>query len=1124
MVPDAGVSLTKFCCWAFFGCTLNAEYDDPGPPDDPLGQGAEPVDLATGQFLLTATDLVLPARLPIVIQRGYYSRRGGIGGASPGPFGFKTTFNFEKEVQPFGTALGYIQPTGRTDLFQRQADGTFQNLRFPFLRGIVLTVAPDSTRAIRFKDGSLERYSATGRLIEQRDRFGNAITIQRDGVGNIQTITAPDGRQLRVTYDTSGRIVTITDPLNRTVSYAYDGFGRLASVTNPAGGITRYTYDLSHRLLTITDPRGTTFLTNVYDPAGRVVQQTQADGGIWRFAYTTVGSTITETRLTDPRGNTSVTRFNGARYVVEQVDALGQVTRFTRDPQTNVLLTTTDPLGRTTRVTYDTNGNAASITDPAGNVTSSTYEPVFNKATSITNPLGNVIRFEYDLQGNLTAVVDPLVARTTIAYNAFGQPVRTTDPLGNTTTFTYDATGNVATIADPLGNSTRREYDAVSRLVKQIDPRGKLTTFAYDPLNRLSQIVDATGGVTRMSYDGNGNLLTVTDARGNTITHTHDAMDRLATRTDALGRIERFEYDAAGNLIRHTDRNGRVTVYAHDAADRRVAATYADGASTMFTYDAANRVSQVADSAGGTVINQYDAPGRLAAKLGPFGTVSYQYDALGRRTRFDAPGQAPTTYGYDAASRLTQITQGAQIVSIEYDPAGRRARLILPNGVFTDYQYDAASRLTALIYRNAAGPLGDLSYQYDPSGSLVQLAGSLARTLLPEPVTTAAYDAENRQLNLGDKTLSYDGAGNLTSLTDPAGLTTYTWDARNRLVGLAGPGINASFAYDAFGRRLSKTVDSTTTHYLYDGPDIAQEVRDLGPVGYLRLLGIDAPLARNGEEFYLADSLGSIVGITDVTGSVGTRYIYNPFGSTTAEGAASENALQFTGRENDGTGLYYYRARYYAPALHRFLSQDLVMRLGANRYVYVQNTPLNAIDPFGLDTIIIHGGSPSKGPGGASRFLGGNEGLRNLQQDLTLRQEPVAIFNSGQQKDIVELAKRIQAAGRPLFIVGHSLGGQRALAVVNELLNAGITPDHVFTIDPFIANDTMAPPGGPLTNFYQMQSFINGRPIIDATNIQISGAGVGHFSITNHPLVRNTIVNTITGGLQAEAPSPGGRY
>jgi len=88
----------------------------------------------------------------------------------------------------------------------------------------------------------------------------------------------------------------------------------------------------------------------------------------------------------------------------------------------------------------------------------------------------------------------------------------------------------------------------------------------------------------------------------------------------------------------------------------------------------------------------------------------------------------------------------------------------------------------------------------------------------------------------------------------------------------------------------------------------------------------------------------------DNSGAVQTQYSYEPFGTTTATGAANGNVFQFTGRENDGTGLYYFRARYYHPGLQRFISEDPIGFRGGdwNLYAYVRNNPVRYRDPMGL--------------------------------------------------------------------------------------------------------------------------------------------------------------------------------
>lgn len=99
----------------------------------------------------------------------------------------------------------------------------------------------------------------------------------------------------------------------------------------------------------------------------------------------------------------------------------------------------------------------------------------------------------------------------------------------------------------------------------------------------------------------------------------------------------------------------------------------------------------------------------------------------------------------------------------------------------------------------------------------------------------------------------------------------------------------------------------------------------------------------------LPDALGSTVALGDGTGTLQTQYTYEPFGSVSQTGAASTSSFKYTGREDDGTGLYYYRARYYQPRLQRFIREDPIgLRGGAHLYAYVYNDPLTFTDPKGL--------------------------------------------------------------------------------------------------------------------------------------------------------------------------------
>jgi RHS repeat-associated protein len=105
----------------------------------------------------------------------------------------------------------------------------------------------------------------------------------------------------------------------------------------------------------------------------------------------------------------------------------------------------------------------------------------------------------------------------------------------------------------------------------------------------------------------------------------------------------------------------------------------------------------------------------------------------------------------------------------------------------------------------------------------------------------------------------------------------------------------------------------------------------------------------SGARTFLTDALGSTVALTDPAGAITTSYTYEPYGKTTVTGTASTNSQQFTGRETDATGLYYFRARHYHPTFGRFISEDPAGFAAGdpNLYRYVAASPTNATDPDG---------------------------------------------------------------------------------------------------------------------------------------------------------------------------------
>ncbi len=266
--------------------------------------------------------------------------------------------------------------------------------------------------------------------------------------------------------------------------------------------------------------------------------------------------------------------------------------------------------------------------------------------------------------------------------------------------------------------------------------------------------------------------------------------------------------------------------------------------------------------------------------------------------------------------------------------------------------------------------------------------------------------------------------GNLTG----DGTNTYTWNTRNQLTGISGS-TTASFLCDALGRRESKTINGTATNFLYDGLNIEQELNGTTPtVNYLTGENIDETFSRTdsgGAESYLTDNLDSTLALTSSSGAISTSYSYEPYGNTTASGTSSTNALQYTGRENDGTGLYYFRARYYSPTYERFISSDQMGLIGGiNTYAYVFGNPVNYADPLGL--YCLSAAAINGIAGSASGALAGGAALAELG--------PVGILAGAFVGGV--------AGGAIGYFSSPALGNQVALGAVGggaEGLNAPIS-------------------------------------------------------------------------------------
>ncbi|WP_308142812.1 RHS repeat-associated core domain-containing protein [Burkholderia pseudomallei] len=977
LAPDPGVAFTMA-----LGAGASASTTGGGTDQMTCNKSlAHPVDLQTGLMFHHWNDLAINDIMPLVLERGYTS-----GDTTSHAFGIGSNTNFgmylyNASTYPSGSSwnsLTLVLSCGERINFNL-ISGT---ATWPFPAGTVwahtgtnsafygatMQFVFDNTAIgahwlITLKDGT--QYALTrhvpNSLEWMQDRYGNQTQFTYNG-GLLQQAISPSGRSLTFNYDSGNRITSVTDNSGRTVSYAYDSAGTLATVTYPDNTTEQYTYDANHRMLTMQDRRGHVWVTNQYDANGRVTKQTYPDNTSYQFAYTTdSNNNVTATTVTNPNGNQEQVQFDPvSHYPSSDTQAYGtslaQTTTFNREPS-GLVDTVTDALGRTTAYTHDALGNITSITRLSGTsnavTTNFTYTSDFNQLASVTDPLGHAASFGYT-NGCLTQVTDALGHSTTIQCNAAGQPVALKDALGNSVTFAYQGY-DLQSITDPLSRTINYVVDTLGRRIATRDALGNVTLAQYDTNNRPVSATDALNQTTTLNYDGNGNLLSVTLPNTGVINYAYDSRNRLITRTDAMNQGESWTYDGMGHVLTHTDRKGQVTDVSYDALDRRSLVSYADGSGIQSSYDAGNRLTSLTDSKSGTLSWGYDGLDRVTGTSSSLGSVNYTYDAANRRTSMTAAAQATANYIYDNANRLTSITQGSETVQLAYDADNRRATLTLPNGISVNYGYDNASELTGLTYTQSNGnALGNLVYGYDADGRIISKSGTFATDVLPTATTQpATFDLNDRKTSFNGQALTYDANGNLTS----DGTNTYSWNARNQLVQISqGSNTQLSFAYDALGRRIGKTVQGVATQFLYDGNNVVQEAQGSTINPILVGLGIDERFARNdvtGRTYFLKDQINSTIALIDPSGVVKQQYSYDPYGNVmpTDTTTGFTNPYQYTGREADTAGLYYYRARYYSPMTTGFISEDPIAFGGGQLsfYAYVGGNPLSYRDPLGLD-------------------------------------------------------------------------------------------------------------------------------------------------------------------------------
>jgi RHS repeat-associated protein len=598
--------------------------------------------------------------------------------------------------------------------------------------------------------------------------------------------------------------------------------------------------------------------------------------------------------------------------------------------------------------------------------------------------------YAYDASGNLTSVTDANGTTTTYHYDLFNRLEQVIQPGNTTTTYAYDPSGSLTTVTDAEGHVTSYTYDDLGRLVQTDSPDTGVTLYSYDEGGNLRFKVQNNNSI-EYRYDALGRLTNIlySDPAQN-VTMTYDSgaganlMGRLASVADASGLTE-YSYDDNGHLEMETRTvNGivYVTGYSYDAAGNLRSITYPTGQTIDYQPDPADpaRISTV-------VLNPSGSNQILASAI--------TYKPFGPAAAMTLGNGIAVTKTYDKNYQLLSLAAGA-ILDRDYIPDNvGNIQLITDNLDSTrsqSFDYDDLYRLTS-----ATGIYGTVAFTYDKVGN--RLTRTQTGTTSSQDSYTY-YPGTNRlQTVIGNhpELLQYDVDGNITHRVPGTG---------NPQPPITDP---ADYIYNSAGQRAFKdAANDVVYHYDLSGQLIA-ETDAVGNMlkAYVWLFGQPlAMIAPDGAVYYfLNDHLGTPQKMTDSSGTVVWAADYLPYGQADVTIATVENNLRFAGQYFDSeTGLHYNYYRYYDPKLGRYLRVDpysiafiqndeeimdnilqfkkfsTINQLGKNRhisdyeyykniessyrealfkklinnpsqqnvYTYVQNNPINHIDPKGL--------------------------------------------------------------------------------------------------------------------------------------------------------------------------------
>ncbi|MBD1226985.1 RHS repeat-associated core domain-containing protein [Xenorhabdus griffiniae] len=846
-------------------------------------------------------------------------------------------------------------------------------------------------------------YDERGRVLSTTSSSGYWCDRFRYEEGTRTTIYLDaEGGESRFIYNPDGQVIREIDPLGRVTRRQWQNSQKIWE-EDPAGHVTTFAYNPDGALTEIVLPTGDAFYYG-YDARGQLIESVLPGGERWRYHYDEQGNL---TELTNPLGHKEAYHYGAHGELRRRLLPDGCEWHYTYDRQLR-LANIMAPDGENTGLELDTLGRLRGVTDALKQQTryrySADHAGLNGSLTEITLPDGTAQQLAYDSERRVAATTDGEGRTTRYQYGAFDLLTQVTRPDGTTLRFGYDRLTRLKSVTGSTGETYHYERDTAGQIIRETDFTGRTLEYQYDKLGRRTQVQYPDGQQLRWHYSAAGLLVRQESWQPEenqwvlkaTTTYEYNQRHQLVKATNADAVVE-YEYDKTTGLPICERINGREITREWDSLTGRLISENLDGHTLHFGYHPlSGALNHFQLNQHTPLILRHDALGRETVRESANGFIlASRYTATGLLAHQSA-GRDSAFFQEALSQNDPHFPPQATAVnrSWQYDRA-HNVRVIDDNWGQTRYRYNTNDQIVHTLFAGLRPH--EEQFSYDANGNL--------RQHLPVDAQGAMVQFTQRQqagrvVQRGDSRYHYDDNGRLIEkIAQYDGFRPqvwrYRWDTQNQLTHCETPdGSRWQYCYDPFGRRIRKIKErdgkltaANLQLWLAGKPDLPENPKALGGYDYLwsgDQLIEEVPFQRDGTRlearrvrwlyepgsltpaarfergklhYAISDHQGTVRELLDEQGELIWGQHLTTWGHAEKRGGVPSHHpdyhvqcnFRFMGQyEDEESGLYYNRFRYYSPETGQYISSDPIgLAGGFNPYGYVNN-PVGSVDPLGL--------------------------------------------------------------------------------------------------------------------------------------------------------------------------------